>query len=228
MNAASALGLPLEQLWLLGIALITGVGGATWYFAPTQRRRRVLRRALRRALPWPIAELPEGVIGRVTGHARILDGTLVAPLSGRRCVAYEIVLAENTHNSHREIAREARGVPFLLEDDSGRAVIDPADAAYALDLDRRATGGGEDTTRPELAAMFERLGLPATLGTRRKIALREGVIEAGERVSVLGVAAREPDPTAAPAGYRDAAPTRLRLAGSRRDPLVISDHPSAT
>lgn len=224
MNAASTLGLPPVQLWLLGLAIIGSVGGASWWFAPAQRRRRTLRAAL----PWPIAELPEGVMGRVIGHARTLDGTLIAPLSGRPCVAYEIVLSENTRNSHRDLAREARGVPFVLEDDGGRAVIDPAGAEYALDLDRRAAGGGEATTRPELAAMFERLGLPATLGTRRTISLREGVIEPGERVAVLGVAAREPDPTAVPAGYRGDAPTRLRLAGSPRYPLVISDHPSAT
>lgn len=225
-GAATVLAVELAQggLLLLGLALITGVGGASWYFAPVQRRRR----RLRAALPWPVAELPEGVIGRVTGQARTLDGTLIAPLSGRRCLAYEITLHENTHNSHRALAREARGIPFVLEDGSGHAVIDPAGAEYALDMDHTAAGGTTTTIRPELAAMFERLGLPATLGTRSKIALCEGVIEAGERVSVLGIATREPDPTAAPTGYRDDAPTRLRLAGSRRYPLVISDHPSTT
>jgi len=224
IGAVTALALPDPALLLLGLSMILGVGGASWWFTPVQRRRR----RLRAALPWPIAELPEGVLGRVIGQARTLDGPLIAPLSGRRCPAHEIVLSENTHNSHRDLAGEARGVPFLLEDDSGRAVIDPAGAEYALDLDRRAAGGSEHTTRPELAAMFERLGLASTLGTQRMISLREGVIEPGERVSVLGVAAREPDPTAAPTGYRDDAPTRLRLAGSPRYPLVISDHRSAT
>ena len=54
---------------------------------------------------------------------------------------------------------------------------------------------------------------------------REAVIEVGETIAILGSGIREPDLEARPDGdaYRAMAGTRLRLTGSRRYPLVISD-----
>jgi hypothetical protein len=54
---------------------------------------------------------------------------------------------------------------------------------------------------------------------------REGVIVAGDRVAATGPAVRELDPDA-PAGYRDAA-TRVRLRGTPRRPVIVTNDPRA-
>ena len=53
----------------------------------------------------------------------------------------------------------------------------------------------------------------------------EGVIAVGETITVAGHPVREPDPDGAAraTGYRDGLATRLRLRGSKRHPLLISD-----
>ena len=53
----------------------------------------------------------------------------------------------------------------------------------------------------------------------------EGVIEIGETIAVMGQGVREPDPDAAAKaqGYRGGPPTRLRLGGSARHPILLSD-----
>jgi len=55
---------------------------------------------------------------------------------------------------------------------------------------------------------------------------REGILEAGEMVSVYGRGVREPDPEGVDEaeGYRGLPPMRLRMSGSFDEPLLISDN----
>jgi hypothetical protein len=60
--------------------------------------------------------------------------------------------------------------------------------------------------------------------------LREGVIEAGTGVTVLGTGVREPDPDGArdASGYRDGGRRRLRIGGNARVPLYVTDRGDET
>jgi len=58
----------------------------------------------------------------------------------------------------------------------------------------------------------------------KRIRYREGVLEAGEEVAVMGYGSKEPDPEGtAGAGYRDMPSMRLRISGSANFPPLISD-----
>ena len=96
-----------------------------------------LRRRIAAARAYAIAELPEDTVGRITGTVRPLDDTLASPLFERACVYY-VAEVELDRDVPTIIAREQRGVPFILEDASGRAIIDPQSAEVAIDLDREA------------------------------------------------------------------------------------------
>lgn len=211
---------------LVGIA----VAGTVWYFQPRNRIKRQLRgaRALR------IAELGDGQAGRVIGRARVLEQTLEAPLSGRACVFYIARVEERRssgkHSYWRTIISEQHGVPFVLEDDSGYAIVDATAAQIALDFDARSSSGTFDDPTPAETAFLERHGRSGTgWFFNRTLRYREAVIGEGETIAVLGAGTREPDPAAAPtAAYRGEPPTRLRLTSSPRYPLVISDDPDTT
>jgi hypothetical protein len=181
-----------------------------------------------------LSELPEDTHGRVIGQACALGEELKGPLTGRRCVYYIAMVEEQRSTGRssywRTIASETRGVPFMLEDGTGRAIIDPNGAQVALDFDGNSKSGTFNQADPVQEQFLARHGQKAQGWVFNKtLRYREAMIEIGETIAVLGSGIREPDPNAAPeAAYRGAPPTRLRLTSSPRFPLIISDDPATT
>ena len=210
-----------------GIATLVGLA---WYFSEAQK----IKRELNRAPLTSLRDLPEATRARVVGAAQPLDQTLEAPLTGRPCMYY-VVTVEQHHStgrsSHwRQIIKEEAGVPFLLDDGTGRAIVDPRSARVALDVDGKGDSGTFDEPSARESAFLQRHG---TSGQgwmfNKRLRYREAVIEVGEQVAILGEGVREPDPNAPPAGaYRGEQPTRVRLTSSARFPLLISDNPDTT
>jgi hypothetical protein len=210
------------------LALVLGgisAGIAPWYWSATAR----LRRALRGAKHLSIADAPEGAVVRLDG--RVVEGeTLEAPLTGRRCVYYLAIVEEfaagSTPDSWREVTREARGVRFAIEDGTGRAIVDPDGARVDVDLDQTSRSGTFEDPTAAQAAFVERRGVKLTgWSSNRTLRYREGVFEVGEPIAVMCWPVREPDPGAGSreVGYRDAPGTRLRVGGSAKHPILLSN-----
>jgi hypothetical protein len=183
----------------------------------------VVRRRIRNARRWTIAELPEGTLGRIVGRVRSIGEPLHSPLTGRACVGF--VAEIYSEFSPGGMYRETRSVPFVIEDDSGRAIVDSHSESARLDLQLAVTGAcGRELATPAEHAMFARRARGPALKLE-DWTFREGIIEPGAIVSVLGAGDREPDPEAPIEGgaiYREM-PTRLRLFARRGYPLAISD-----
>jgi hypothetical protein len=214
-----------------GILVVVGiVVGAFWYFSDSQK----IRRQLRKMAAKPIGQLRDDELGKVVGRARALEAVLTAPLTGRSCVYFIATDEEHrsTGKTHhwKTIIKETRGVPFVLEDGSGRAIVDATAARIAIDFDGRSQSGTfDDPTEAERAFLARHGEKGQGWIFNRRLRYREAVIAEGETIAVLGAGTREPDPDAPPSeAYRGDAPTRLRLTSSPRYPLVISDDASLT
>jgi hypothetical protein len=214
---------------LVVLAVVAGVAIVAASFMWNEKAR--IRRELRGASRVDIGDLREGRTGRVVGV--VGDGeTLQAPFTGRSCVFYEASVEEYRSSgktgSWRQVVREARGVPFVLDDGTGRAIVDPSGARVAVDLDMTTRSGTFDDATPVEEEFLTRHGLRSTGWVFNKsLRYREGVIEVGETIAVMGQGVREPDPDAVGkvGGYRSGPPTRLRLGGSARHPILLSDAP---
>lgn len=173
--------------------------------------------------PWPVAELPEYQQGRLVGNVRALDRTLTAPLTGRACVYYVVLVVQPAASGWQERITDRRGVAFALADASGSAVIDPAHASVALAFDHREQLRALD---PATAAQQAVLARHADHRRgRSRLRFLEAVLSVGERVTVVGTGTRRPYVEwSAESDYRSAAPTRLQLEGSDAAPLSISSH----
>ena len=193
-----------------------------------------LKRKLRAAKAWAIGDLPEDTLGRVVGQARPLANTLQGPLTGRACVYYVATVEEQRSNGRssywKTIITESQGVPFLLEDPTGRAVVDPTSAEVALDFDGKSSSGTFHDANQIQEAFLTKYGKTSSGWVFNKsLRYREAMIEVGETIAVLGQGVREPDPNAPPEdAYRGAPRTQLRLTSSAQFPLVISDDPTTT
>jgi hypothetical protein len=156
---------------------------------------------------------------------------LEAPLSGRLCAYYSIEVLGRMRRppsfgrrGDRQpdiVANEDEAVPFELEVDGRRAVIDPADAWISSGFDHRRTGATNERER----ALCMRLGLDRVSFDWAHLTFREAILGIGERIALFGAGIREPDHdgSAGEHGYREGAPTRFRFTGSARFPLVIRD-----
>ena len=148
---------------------------------------------------------------------------------------YYVAIVEEKRSTGRSsywktIITESEGVPFVLEDPTGRAIVDPNNAQVALDFDGKSSSGSfHDATLVQEAFLAKYGKKSSGWVFNKSLRYREAMIEIGETVAVLGSGVREPDPDAPPEdAYRGAPRTQLRLTSSAQFPLVISDDPATT
>ncbi|MEP6865865.1 MAG: hypothetical protein ABJE66_34920 [Deltaproteobacteria bacterium] len=183
--------------------------------------RRRARKELR-SRPVLGAETDEGAVVRVTGIVRATDETIVAPISGRRCVVYRSRVTSAGGLVRRAFkARESLVmVPFVLERDGDTMPVAIEGRHALLDLPNTKLPPPRTSDERERRVSFLALhGLKASAGG----IFEEVLIEPGMRVTIAGLMMK--DIVAAPpegeAGYREEAPASLRLAGDVGHPLVI-------
>lgn len=213
-----------------GISTLVGLGAR---FAFTRDRR--IKRMLRRIKPTLIRDVRDGRAVKIVGELVYGGRSIEAALSRRACAYYAVRVQEyrsyGTRGGHwREIVREEKGVDFYVRDESGMALIRVASDGKdfpALVNDRKARTSPIVSDDPDLARFMAERGRSVEGSFFRKnLRAYEGVLEAGERVAVGGLARWEPDPDAAGGNYRET-PKRLVLQASEALPIFLSDDPSA-
>lgn len=203
-------GLVVFTVFVGAIAIFASI-----YFARDARARRKLARAPVEA----IAAITPGTTARITGTVEYLDGELVAPLSQRTC-AYYLVVVEEYRSSGKsgswvEVLRDEQHLDFLVRDASGLAQV-RMDAPHAVVVrDRKTRSGTFDDATPIEAAFLERFSEASTnfLGLNRSLRYSEGVLEFGERITVLGLA------------QASEGEVRLVFEAPPDGPLLLTDHP---
>ncbi|MEZ4336868.1 MAG: hypothetical protein R3B82_09595 [Sandaracinaceae bacterium] len=214
-------------LLLVGVFVFVG-----WYFSADQRTKRKMRAIPVRA----IGEVMEGEVARVVGKVRV-DAPLIAPLSGRPCAYWRIVVEEKRrrgkHSYWQTLVDEEEGTDFLLLDDTGKAKVQVSYASAVLHGDAEGGSGFLNEPTPELDSFLSARG-HSTQGWifNKTIRFREGVAEPNELVAVVGMGKWERDPEEAAMageGYREAVmPKRLVLSAPSEGPLLLSDESDVT
>jgi hypothetical protein len=163
-----------------------------------------------------VAKAEVGHYQRIVG--KIVDGgTLVAPITGRACVSFDAVILENT-SAKKVVTRGLRGTPFVVDDGSGKILVDPRGAFIHVIYDKSQVGSLDpaNVADPDLLAPLA--------GRTGDLRFDEGVLEIGEQVTVTGmiteVSSTDEDPV-----YRRLAATELRIAGAPDRPAVVSERP---
>ena len=188
------------------------------------------RKWLRKAPSFLVSEMPENTFGKIVGHVRpFRERALEAPLSKRLCAYYDVSIDVMSDDSMlRTIASVQDGMPFLLKDNTGAAVIDPSHAFVSSGIDAVSRSIVREAAPVELALLERTQILGSKVGMSTSLRYREAIIEIDEMVAVYGGGVREPDPEGVAAmTYRDGVPTRLHLTGTAKFPLFVSDDPRA-
>jgi len=223
----------VTTLLFFGAFVVVGavVALVSWYASEGQR---TIRR-LRAHVHTPIGDAVDGGSVKLDGTVRLLEERFRAPISGRECALYHVVIRELRQSGKSSrwvtLVDDRRGGDFLLEDETGRALVRASeprlDLAIVMDAHKRS--GALHGATPELEEVLRRYGQSSSgvFGRAKDLRYEEGVLEEGERAVVLGVSRWEldPDPSAT-AGYRGKA-RRLVVAAPPGDPLLVSDAPDS-
>jgi hypothetical protein len=210
----------------VGLALAAGALAYRHFFGRDAKIKRALAKLPRARIADAAAGRPVKAVARLEG----LGEPLVAPLSKRRCVHFDLIIEQwvSSGRSGRweTVVQERASQRFLVRDRSGCALVRPDGAEIAVLRDEHYRSGPLRRATPELEALLERYGQKpvSRFGFSRKLRYREGVIESGEHVAIQGVATRwsdDPSPSVAglPAGRR----IDWVFANTVETPLRISD-----
>jgi hypothetical protein len=219
----------MEALLLTIVFLVlAGVGLGVWWFSADH----VGKRRLRSVASTPIAKAQEGALVKITGRLVLADqAELEGPLTGRRCVAYLVEVKERTQSGAKAnwdtIIVKDNAVAFVVEDDTGRALVVASGAHLILVRDGHVRSGSLSDHAERAEAFLKVHGTPSENILRMKKSLRyeEGVLERGEEVSVLGVAVWEQVPDFMRSEGQEGGARCLVLRPLRGGSLTISDDP---
>lgn len=208
---------------MLAEAFLAGSLAAVWAGLAAANRRFSTRRVFERHKLRPIATSKEGAVVHIRGAVRAGGGELLlAPLSGRRCLAWTLNVSEDRGKNFGTVHDERTLRPFFVDDDDDTAFVTPASSRLSLI---------EDTKFDSLLGKPP-TGLVAHLKDRdfemlahARYVVREGILSEGEPIAVVGRGRWESDPMRSGEGYRSIG-RRLVITTGPGGAVHITDDPS--
>ena len=162
------------------------------FYAIFYSRKAVVKRALKKTPYRRISEFTQGEKGRVVGKIVFAGQVLTAPLSGRRCAAFHVVVEEYRRSgksgSWVTIINEEVNGDIVINDGMGYAYVPPAGLKTYFVQDAKFSSGTFNDASQHLEAYLSRHGRASTgmLGFNKSIRYREGILEEHEIVAAVG------------------------------------------
>jgi len=210
-------------IWLLGAgAAMLGAASARPLgdmLVPERRARRAAAR-LRRT---DAASVRPGELVKIVGRVSHVHDSLAAPLSKRVCAHYSARVEAEAPRGWKVVAEEKRTQSFVVTDDTGDVLVDTVRVAVDVVIDHEWNPKEADVeTRFDLDGFLYQLGVTKPPeGSRVKLRYREGALEEGETVTVVGVAALG-EAFGVGLGYRDTG-RALTISAPRGGRVFVSD-----
>jgi hypothetical protein len=198
--------------------LVAAVGFASYLHLKWRDPRRRARRAIRTLPSTPIGEIEDGARVRVTGIVAAHRETTTAPISGRPCIGYRLVVDQTTNAGPEPVLVREQCDPFWISDGSGRALVE-GPTMFGVEPDEPWSNLPRSHHR-----MLEEadVSLRGSFDTFREFQYTEAILAPGDRVTVLGRAHVSIDPAGESHGHRSP-PMLRRLVGETREGVMIAD-----
>jgi hypothetical protein len=212
----------VDIIIVFGLALLVATGLATLY-AMTHRAReeKRIRKLLQSKSRTALGQAKVGDYQKMVGSARLTGEPLTSPLTKRPCIGYHVRVVEILQNGTRVVVDEHRVGSFVLQDPTGKALVQALTAKMVLEWDEHGECGITKRAPQELEDLLVERGETAGSGLlARSLRYAEGIISVDERVAVLGLLQRERQEEGT--GYRDA--HRLVVTSDADHPLYVCDH----
>jgi len=207
----------------IGIVILIAVSISLYY-----SKKAIIKRKLKKAAGKKISDFISGDIAKVVGKVEFAGEPLIAPLSGRRCAHYYVLVEEKVSSgksSHwNTLIEEEVAGKFVIRDGRYCAHINNQNVKSYLVEDRQfASELGQDAT-PELERYLNAHGQKSegVFGWNKSIRYKEGVLEEGELIAAVG---RGEWKTAEQAQLPDTYDRVLEISATEQEPVYLSDDP---
>jgi hypothetical protein len=193
------------------------------------RNKAVVRRGLRRYPQSSIGSFPPGGLGSVKGKVVVHGQPLTAPLSGRACVYYRVIVEEHRSNgksSHwLKIIEDVQPGTVLITDGSGYALINAQKSRSHIVADANYRSGTFNDATPELENFLQQHNRKSTglLNFNKSLRYKEGILEENELIAVGGKGEWK---DAAALGFNLPVQRVLVLTEAENSRLFLTDDPS--
>ncbi len=209
------------------VVVVAAIVFVAWYFSADQRLRRAIK-----ALPITrIAHANGDCTVRLVGTVEVAQ-PILSPLSGRPCAYWQVRVQQRRSSGRNNttwttIVNDHGGTNFTVRDETGLAEVDMTYANPLLDKDRTLNSGFLNDAPPHLEAYLNSKGNSSEGWIFNKtLRYYEGIIEPGEKVTVVGKSRLTARATAY-RGYATGSPEASLSLTSPDDgsPLLLSDEP---
>jgi hypothetical protein len=209
---------------IIGLVVVAIVVFISNYYS----KKAIVKRKLKKAPGKKISDITSGETAKVTGNIQITGEPLIAPLSGRKCALYYILIEEKVHSgksSHWDtlIEEEVTG-SYVIRDGRNYAYINSKDIKSYIVQDRNFSSGFMEDATEVLEKYLSHHGKKSEgfLGFNKTIRYKEGVLEEGEMIAVIGKGTwRNPEQL----NLNFSAGRILEITGSKEEPVYLSDDP---
>jgi hypothetical protein len=191
-----------------------GICGGLYLF---WRGFRILQRK-RLILDTPTAKVRSAAIGLVEVNGLAIGPyTITAPITTMPCYFYRTMAwqwrQEGKNKQWVKVADESLHVPFFLDDNTGRLLVDPSGAEMDIHRDfHEEFSNSFFSSAPDIPSNVASFLTRNGVSTDKKIKIEEYCIKPKNALFVLGTLAENPGINVSPAPIRDEAPHALKFA----------------
>ena len=179
----------MDQTFIYLVIIGMAAFGIVAFFFSDKAR---IKRKLKKAELKPLASYKDGDIAKVVGKVELVGTPLEAPLSGRKCGYYHVLVEQEKSSGknsswHTLIDEEVSG-DFVIRDGANRALIRGRKVKSHIVQDRKYKSGFLNDATQNLERYLRSKGYESEnmLGLNKTLRYKEGVLEPDEVMAVYG------------------------------------------
>jgi hypothetical protein len=203
------------------------VGILSFYYSRKNRMLREFKKSRKKS----INSIKRNEYAKIIGKAKHVKSPLIAPLSGRECVYYHVIVEVKNDKNWRKIIDDVKAQDFFIATNTEMAIVKTSDLDKAsnyvhLVKDFNKKSGFRNDAPEKLEAYLKTYSKKSTglFGINKQMRYKEGVIELDEAIAVKGICEWKnlSEPIA---GYSYS--KILTLTGTKKQKLLVTDEPKA-
>lgn len=156
------------------------------------KKKAVLKRNMRKVPACNIADVKDGKIAKIVGNAKLSEGLIVAPISGRPCIAFELIIEREKRSSKGRVKKETmledeNIVDFIIEQGDDKIMVISRYNELILRTDRKFYGGFLNNPDQRLLNYLKLHNIPYSgrIGSS-VLSFKEGILAPDEKLAVVG------------------------------------------
>lgn len=197
----------------------------TFYYAKNATIRRTIRAVPSKHVP----DVKSRETTRIIGNAMIDNESALAPLTGRHCIYYHVIIDKQVRKrkgyAWRIVHQNEMVNDFYIEQDGYKVLVDTTFFESSIKKDKKFFSGFLNDPDGRIKNYLTEYNIDeyfSPIGIQTPYRYREAIIEPGEKVAVVGKAKWKKKADI----DNTKADKELSLAGSKRKPVLVSDYPS--